>query len=166
MSRTTLVIRATGFEQMPTKATSLHPASVPPVTPRSPVSPGQMTSADPIYTKPRTFRQCIAVVTPATRENEPQAPLRLAPQPSWTLTREKGTLQPQRANSLPSFVQNRLVIPWKCIETNLLRKVMLNKADPARSYHQEPQNPATPRKTWNVLRETPQASTRRIRQTE
>lgn len=160
------VTRATGFEQMPTKVPSLPPASVPPRTLRSPVSPGQMTSVGPISTKPRTSHQYIAVVTPATRGKEPLAPLRLVPRASLTLTEEVGALHPQRPNSLPRFVQNRLVILWISTETNLLRNVTLNKADRALSYHQEPQNPVTQRKTRNVHQQMLQASTLHIRWTE
>lgn len=160
------VTHATGFEQMATKVPSLPPASVPPLTLRSPVSLGQMTSVGLIFTKPRISHRYIAVVTPATRGKGPLAPLRLVPLASLTLTEEGGAPQPQRPNNPPSFVLNRQVIPWKCTETNLSRNVTLNKADPALYCHQEPQNQATQRRTMNVHPQMSQVWTLHIRWTE
>lgn len=152
---------------MPTKVPTPPPAAVPPLTLCSPVSPGQMTSVGLISTKLRTSHQYIAVVTPATRGKGPQAPPRHVPQAYLTWTEERRAVQPQRPNSLPNFVLNQLVIPWKCIETNLLRNVTLNKADPALSCHQEPQNPVMQRKTRIVHQQMLQALTlHNIRQTE
>lgn len=160
------VTHATGFEQMATKPTNLPPATAPPLIRRTPVSPGQMTSVGLIFTKPRTSLQCIAVVTPATQGKGPLAPLRLFPLASLTLTEEGGAPQPQRLNSLPSFVLNRQVIPWKCTKTNLLKNVTLNKADPALSCHQEPQKQAMQRKKKNVHPQMSQELTLHVSRTE